>query len=262
MTASDRDPGGAARPGEAEPAGGERAATPLSGRRLSSLDVDGFGPAVVSVPPPRARPYPLLVAAHGAGDFPEWHCELYGELVGDRGVVLCPRGRRLDAREPLDRASCYFPDHHYLGAVVEASLAALLARAKREGPDGLRLDPEGAVFAGYSQGATMGALVVARAPRRFARALLVEGGFSEWNVAIAGRYRAGGGQRVALVCGGLGCALSAAKSARWLEQGGVSARAIHVEGAGHTYGGAVAARLPEIFRWLVADDPRWELDGP
>lgn len=262
VTASDRDPRGSAPPADAAATGAEYAAAPHPGRRLSSLEVDGFGPAVVSLPPPRARPYPLLVAAHGAGDFPEWHCELYGELVGDSGVVLCPRGRRLDAREPFDLAPCYFPDHYYLGAVVEASLQALLARAEGAGPGGLRLDPEGAVFAGYSQGATMGALVIARPPRRFARALLVEGGVGEWNVAIAARYRAGGGQRVALVCGGLGCALAAADSARWLEQGGVSARTIHVEGAGHTYGGAVAARLPEVLRWLVADDPRWELDGP
>lgn len=249
-----------------EPSGGARAAEPLprrvARRRLSTLPVEGYGPAVVSLPPPRARPYPLLVAAHGAGDFPEWHCELYGELVGHAGVVLCPRGRRLDARQPYDGAPCYFPDHHYLGAVVEASLTALFARAEGEGTDGLRLDPEGAVFAGYSQGATMGALIVARTPRRFARALLVEGGFGQWNVAIADRYRAGGGQRIALVCGGIGCALSAAESARWLEQGGVSARVIHVEGAGHTYGAAVAARLPEVLRWLVADDPRWRLDSP
>ncbi len=232
------------------------AATPRE--RLSSLDVEGFGPAVVWTPPARARPYPLLVAAHGAGDRPEWHCELYGAVVGDDGVVLCPRGRRLDAREPYERAPCYFPDHHYLEAVVEASLAALLARSPGEERGAVRVDPEGAVFAGYSQGATMGALVVAETPARFARALLVEGGFGEWNVAIAARYRAGGGRRVALVCGGLGCALSAAESARWLEQGGVQAQAVHVAGAGHTYGGTVAARLPEIFRWLVADDPRWQ----
>jgi len=226
--------------------------------RLSALDVAGFGPAVVWTPPARARPYPLLVAAHGAGDRPEGHCELYGDVVGDDGIVLCPRGRRLDAREPYARAPCYFPDHHYLEAVIDASLAALLAREAGEERGAVRVDPEGAVFAGYSQGATMGALVVAGEPGRFARALLVEGGFGAWNVAIAARYRAGGGRRVALVCGGLGCASSAAESARWLERGGILAQVTHVAGAGHTYGGAIAARLPEIFRWLVADDPRWQ----
>ncbi|MBN2193375.1 MAG: hypothetical protein JW751_11215 [Polyangiaceae bacterium] len=229
--------------------------------RIELLEVDGFGPAVISVPRPRRAPYPLLVVAHGAGDFPEWHCELYARIVRSRGMVLCPRGKPIDAREPLDRAACYYPDHHYLGAVVAASLKAVFRRFPSEAT-GRRVDPSSIAFAGYSQGASMGALVVGGAPERFTRALLVEGGFKEWNVPIAARYRDGGGHRVAFVCGGIGCALSAGRSAQWLERGGLEARVVYVEGGGHTSFGAVAEALPEVFDWLVADDQRWRRAPP
>lgn len=237
------------------------AAVAAAAPELAWLDVDGYGPAVVSIPPARSRAYPLLVVAHGAGCRPEWHCELWQQLVGRRGFVLCLRGRRLDARVPYETAGSYFPDHHYLGALVEASVAALVATFAVESA-GARVDPSAAVFAGYSQGATMGSPVVAAEPSRFVGALLIEGGFRSWNVSRARQYRAGGGRRIAFVCGGSGCAISARETARWVEQGGVEALVTHVEGAGHTSFGPVAERLPEVFQWLVAADPRWELEVP
>ncbi len=236
---------------------GSAAATPPAvaapAMELRSLAVEGYGPAVVSVPRP-PHPRPLLVVAHGAGGRPEWHCALWADVVQDRGFVLCPRGRRTDFRIPYPEASSYFPDHHYLLAATHSAVASL-ARAY---PDQVAID--GAVFAGYSQGAIMGALMVARAPSSFPRACFIEGGGAEWNVPIASRFRDGGGQRIAFLCGVASCAARAQTAQGWLQQAGVPTRAEHVVDGGHTSGGAVAQRLPELFEWLVAGDPRWATD--
>jgi hypothetical protein len=163
--------------------------------RLSALDVAGFGPAVVWTPPARARPYPLLVAAHGAGDRPEGHCELYGDVVGDDGIVLCPRGRRLDAREPYARAPCLLPGpplprggHRRVAGGAAGAGSGRGARRRTRGPRGRGVRR---LLAGRHHGGARRR----RGAGRFARALLVEGGFGAWNVAIAARYRAGGGRR-------------------------------------------------------------------
>jgi hypothetical protein len=58
----------------------------------ATLEVPGFGAAIVVLPTAKARPAPVLVAAHGAGDSPEWQCEHWGAVARGRYYVLCPRG--------------------------------------------------------------------------------------------------------------------------------------------------------------------------
>ncbi|HEY3493485.1 MAG TPA: hypothetical protein VGK73_02320 [Polyangiaceae bacterium] len=213
--------------------------------------------AVVSLPLGAATPRPLLVAAHGAGDRAEWHCELWRRIVGDRAFVLCPRGRRTDVRVPREEAAYYYPDHHALEREVLAAVAALGERY------GEALDATRAVYTGFSQGAIQGALVIARNPGLFPRAALVEGGngfFDEWSPWAARRYRKAGGERVLFGCGSPYCVRSAERCAGYLEKADVLARVVHAEGAGHSYGPAMEAELTKHFDWLVADDPRWQPD--
>jgi predicted esterase len=196
-----------------------------------------------------------LVVAHGAGDRPEWHCELWQRIVRERGFVLCLRGRRVDDRVSFDQAAFYYPDHHWLGRALVATISALEARY------GPRLDARRMVYAGFSQGAIMGALVVGDKPIDVGAALLIEGGAGEWNVARARRYRRRGGERVLHVCGTPGCPRLARRATRYLEQGGVMARVEYFAAAGHSYGGGIEAALPGAFDWLVAGDPRWRRDS-
>jgi predicted esterase len=191
---------------------------------------------------------PVVVAAHGAGDRPTWQCEVWREIVQDRGFVLCPQGTRMGWGQNL---GFFFRHHHALEKEVLAALEALHARF------GDRIAPGPVVYAGYSQGGTMGALMVVKHPHLFQRLVLVEGGEAEWDVPTATRFRQGGGQRVLLVCGRHPCAERARKSVGWLQKGGVDARLEHVPGGGHTYGGTVAERLLASFAWIVEGDPRW-----
>jgi predicted esterase len=221
---------------------------------LKQLEVADHNPAIVSVPPHAGAPRLLLVAAHGAWDRAEGHCELWQEIVGDRAFVLCPQGRRTDRRMPHEHAAYYYPDHHALNEEVLAAISALEAQYPG------RVDTTGAVYAGFSQGAIHGAQVIVLHPQLFPRAALVEGGngfFKEWSRYAAQRYRAGGGERVLFGCGSPACVRTAERCAGFLRGADVSARVVHAEGAGHSYGAAMQSELAASFEWLVSGDARW-----
>lgn len=221
---------------------------------MVELAVPGYDPAVVSLPRDTTRPRPLLVAAHGAWDRPEPHCQLWRRVTDANGFVLCPRGQRTNASVPHDRAAYFYRDHFALAREVLAAVDALASRYPTE------LDKRATVWAGFSQGAIQGALVIALYPELFPRAALVEGGngfFDEWSPFAARKYANGGGERVLFGCGSVYCVRTAEQCAHYLEGGGVQTLVTHATGAGHSYGSRMERNLREHFAWLVADDPRW-----
>jgi predicted esterase len=157
----------------------------------------------------------------------------------------------MDAYAPPDERGYFYPAHPALGREVHAALSALVARF----PD--RVDLERAIYAGFSQGASMGALVFASAPTPFAAAVLIEGGAEEWSPASARAFKQGGGRRVLFACGRRTCATAARRSASFLERAGVETRVVDATGAGHTYGGAVREGVAHALPFLFGDDPRW-----
>jgi predicted esterase len=207
-----------------------------------TLPVEGFGPAVV-VAPLDDTPRPMLIAAHGAGDSPEWQCEHWGPVADARFYVLCPRGLPLGRG---DDSAFYYADHLALEREVVAMVRA--ARAAF----GARLATKGGVYTGYSQGATMGALMVVDHGADFQHLVLVEGGSGEWTLGRARRFQATGGESVAIVCGTPGCASRGKRSQALLEKAGLRARLEHVEGGGHTYVGSVGDRARELLNgWTL-----------
>lgn len=233
--------------------GGDEREAPLRAG-IYSMEVPGHVPAVVAVPRDTGAPRPLLVAAHGAGDRGEWHCRIWSEVIEGRGFVLCPQGRRIDNRVPHADAYYYYPDHHALDRELTAALAAL------EGAMGARLDRSRALYAGFSQGAIFGALIVAARAAEFPRALLIEGGhghYKEWNRAAAQKMARAQGARVFFGCGGHWCAEGARETSTLLQSAGVAARLGYAQGVGHSMGGAMQDELRRGFAWVTEDDPRW-----
>lgn len=212
---------------------------------LSELAVEGFLPAVVALPPGEAR-RPLLVVAHGAGDKPEWQCEWWAAALGVHAVVLCLRGSAMYPRRA--DTGYYFRDHHALGRELWAALRAV------EREHGARIAPGAPVFAGFSQGAIMGALVAQERAPLFSRLILVEGGYDEWNVASGRKL---GDARVLFACGQEYCASHARAAMAWLRRAGVATRLAHAPGAGHTYADAVGDQVLAALPWLLEGDPRW-----
>jgi predicted esterase len=194
------------------------------------------------------------VATHGAEGRPEYQCRLWAGIAAERAFVLCPRGRATNPYLAEEETRYYYPSHLALAAEVEAAFEALVARYPDE------VDPSRPVYAGFSQGASMGALMLPTARVHFARVALVEGGFGqfqEWNVAAARRFREQGAARVLLACGRLACFELAQPTARFLEQGGLETRLLYEPDAGHSYLGPMQEALRAGFEWLVAGDPRW-----
>lgn len=224
---------------------------PTEAAVFESLAVDGFDPAVVSVPQSGPFPKPLLVVAHGAGDRPEWHCDLWRQLFAARGFILCLRGRRLSTLVSHDRARYYLPNHPWLRRSVTAALQALKVTY------GDRVDEKRAAFIGYSQGGIMGSLVIQRLAGKFARAVLIEGGFAEWNVPLTRRFVSSGGEKLLVVCGIRECHERARVTLSYMKRGGADARLVHVRGGGHRYDGEIAEAVRGQLDWFLEGDSRW-----
>jgi pimeloyl-ACP methyl ester carboxylesterase len=216
--------------------------------RFSVLEVPDFSPSLLRVPEGRAR-LPVLVVTHGAGGSAEAHCQLWARIVTERALLLCVRGR---ARGPNPADGEYYPDHPTLERETFAALAALRGRYPERIADG------GVYYAGFSQGATMGALMLVEHAEEVTRLVLVEGGFAEWSVARARAFRERGGERVLFVCGRKECADAARKSAYYFKLAGVPAQLQYVNGAGHSHDARVEARVVAALPWVTASDARFE----
>lgn len=213
----------------------------------------GFGPAVVSLPTAPGR-FPVVLVAHGAGDKPEWQCEWWSRVLGARAVIACLRGSAMYPRRP--DSGFYFRNHYAL----ERELLALLPALRSAHGDQVREGP--ALFVGFSQGAIMGALVIPAHPELFSGAILIEGGYDEWNVAAARKLAKRPGVRVLLACGQSYCRDRARGAMHWLRRGGIAARLAFAPRAGHTYAGEVGERVRADLEWVIAEDGRWQSAAP
>lgn len=197
---------------------------------------------------------PLLIATHGAGGTPEAHCERWLALIETRAFILCTRGRETDRFLPPDQRGYFYDGHIELGKEVVRAVAAL--EKKFEG----RVDVTRATYAGFSQGASMGALFIHQSREyaaMFGRVILVEGGAKEWTVSAAERLR-DVGARVAVFCGQASCNQDARHSLKWMQRAGLDARVLYANGAGHTYGGEVGRQIEDARAWLFEGDARWQ----
>jgi len=154
---------------------------------------------------------------------------------------------------PPEQRGYFYDGHHELGRETLAAIDALATQHPRA-------DVEGAAYAGYSQGATMGVLFLHKRAEyavRFPHVVLIEGGSSQWNVPLSAQFASAAGARVLFVCGQKRCRDEAQRSARFLEQAGVPARVRYASGGGHTYLGDVGREVTQHLAWLLSGDPRW-----
>ncbi len=226
------------------------AAQPAAPSQFVPLEVPDFSASLVALPAGSGK-LPVLVVTHGAGGTAEAHCELWSRISKGKAVLLCVRGR---ARSPNPEDGEYYPDHPALERETFAALAALRARYPERIADG------SVFYAGFSQGATMGALMLVEHAHEVSRLVLVEGGFADWNVPRAKAFRDGGGERVLFVCGRKECAEPARNSVHWFKLAGVPAEVEYIPGAGHTHDARVEARIVARLPWLTAGDTRWASD--
>ncbi|HET9932390.1 MAG TPA: hypothetical protein VFQ35_16915, partial [Polyangiaceae bacterium] len=181
-------------------------------------------------------------ATHGAGGAPEWECEYWRRLTQGRWFIACLRG------EPIDRrgsGSYYYKNHLVLGREFRALNDALQQSFAGQLGTGF------AVYAGFSQGAIMGAPMIVAHAARFRRLALIEGGYEYWSLSTARAFARNGGERVLFACGTRWCAQKAELPASWLRQAKVDVRIEYAEGAGHTPVGEVMSKVQASLPWLL-----------
>ena len=208
-----------------------------------SIDVPGFEPALLFTPAGSER-RPLVVAAHGAGGGPEWECSYWRRLTHEHAFVLCLRGTPLGSYPGY-----FFRDHRALEREFEAATQA----ARSSEP---RIASGSGLYAGFSQGATMGTSMIAEHGAEFPFLVLIES-FESWNVPRARAFARSGGKKVLLACGSRECEKVGSASARWLSLGGLETHFDYARGAGHTPAGEVMIRVDAELPWLLAGDPGW-----
>lgn len=238
-----------ARAGElGRPARGGEPAVPIGTGGVRELAVPGFLPAVVYLPEARG-PRPVLVATHGAGGHPEYDCEHWRELTCGRAVLLCLRGA--ETRNAMV-GGYYYPTHHELSAELRAALAALEFTWRD------RIRAGSYVYAGFSQGASMGTNALQEARLDFPRWILLEGGYDYWTRGSARSVARVGTERVLFVCGTQYCSTRVERPVHWLREAGVAVQAETALGAGHTPAGGVQERTVRALPWLLQGDRAWE----
>jgi predicted esterase len=150
-----------------------------------------------------------------------------------RAFVLCLRGTRMGP-------DAYYFKNHY---ALRDELGAAQQAAKQQFP---RIAAEAAVYAGFSQGSSMGTLFLGEQGKEFPYLILVEG-FELWNRAAAASFLQSGGRSVLLVCGTNACSTKAERSRTALQRTGVTVEVAVAPGAGHTLLGEIR---PLVLRGL------------
>jgi hypothetical protein len=218
------------------------------------LPVAGFRDAVISIPQGAASAKPVVVATHGMWDFPEGLCDDQRWIFGDHAWVICPRGKAMPDK------TFRYESADALAREIDADVAALVARYPGY------VDDSAMLYTGFSLGAILGVSIITRAPARFPRAVLIEGGEDKWTAANAAVYARGGGRRILLACGLRSRVPGARRAAELLERAGVDARVFlgKLPDTGefiHWYNGPIADETRAQQPWLFDGDGRWSVDG-
>lgn len=207
------------------------------------LAVEGFEPALLWY----REHAPLLLVTHGAGGFAEWHCQRFHRLFAGKVTLLCPRGKPRFTQDPAQ--GFYYPDHLALRREVHAVVARYEALMSNSGRP--------YAYAGYSQGATMGALALSEDGSIFSRLLLVEGGYGDWYDALIARFKKSGGQAVVVICGTKQCHERARAAIPRFTRAGLAFTTATAHGAGHRPDGDVERVTLEHLGFLFEGDARW-----
>jgi dienelactone hydrolase len=213
--------------------------------------VPGYSDASISLPLDSTTKRPVVVATHGNYDRPEWQCEVWREIIGNRAFILCPRGiQRPDSPSSSDIRFTYENNE-----VLEKEIAAGLYALRQQYGD--YVDDGPILYTGFSLGAIQGVTIAGRNPKQARRLVLVEGGHSAWKPDVVKSFAAEGNARVLFVCSQPDCEKDANWAIARLNKAGVSTRLVKIKNVGHRYDGPVAEATQKALPWILAGDDRF-----
>jgi predicted esterase len=219
----------------------------LTGEWQQHLQAEGVS-IVVTPPIGTTAPRSLVVGVHGAGDRPDWSCGGWRLASLSNAFVVCPQGTRMGAQ------TFAWVSPQLLAERVEIAVRA----ARSKFAEYIELGPM--IFAGFSQGATYAEPFLRKNAARFPIVILAEGGYATaQSHSFAQAFRAAGGRRIVLVCGGSGCFVSAQRSKKVLESAGVEVLVVGDPKAGHNLNERMQKALQAAWPEIAAPPP--ELSG-
>lgn len=207
------------------------------------LPLEGFGPAVVSVPLGATSARSVVVALHGRNDRPEWACGEWRGVTDAASFILCPHGVPVEA--PPGRGLA-FASAAPTRREIDAGLDALRARFGRHVAEGPM------IYAGFSLGAILGVAIVSADPGRFPIAVLGEGGQAEWTRDRATAFARGGGRRVLFLCSTANCEAATPRALAILAQQGVETKLVSAGHVGHLVDDRVVSAARAAWPWVIS----------
>lgn len=222
--------------------------SPLSGAEWSERLELRSGRVAYVTPPLGARsPRPIVFAVHGIWDRAEWACGGWRLGSSNFAFVLCPQG------DPANGDRFGWKSAAEIEQAVDEGVSALKNRF------GEYVIDTDMIYAGFSQGAYLARPVLLSDPRRFPNAVFAEGGYDTLeDPEFARRFKAGGGRRILVVCGGGACFARAARARTILERYGLQVFVGGDEAAGHNLNAQMQNALRKAWPDFVADEPHWK----
>jgi hypothetical protein len=215
--------------------------SPLRAEWLEPLDDMGF----VSPPSGATSPRPLVVAVHGAGDRPDWACSEWRAIFGPRPFIVCPRGA------PFASGAFVWWSADALRVAIGRAFEATRVRFGAYVAEGPR------VYAGFSQGAVLGASIVEGAPDTYPYAIFLEGLGEIGTRRFTRAFHDRGGKRILVACSQAGCEGSRRAPVEALTRASIDARLVYIGPIGHTVNGAVIGVMRAEIPWLLEGDTAW-----
>ena len=220
---------------------------PLAGEWLQELK-DGEAPVgFVAVPIGATGPRPVAIILHGAGDRPDWECPAWRAILGPRPFIVCPCGKP----HPAWKDTFVWSSATHARTAIAVAMKATDARFAGYIGAGPR------VLGSFSQGALMGASIVAQDGGTYPFAFFLEGLGDLGASSFAVPFKKAGGQRVVLGCSQAGCAPPREALRKSLSAKGVEARVNDAGAVGHTIDGVVIASIRRDVSWLLEGSPEW-----
>ena len=226
---------------------GRAALPPLGGAAwLEPIELDDGELAYVTPPLGAEDPRPIIVGVHGLGDRGDWACGGWRLASSNYAFVVCPQGKSLggglhawESPEAVRRR-------------IELAVSAVRKRFGAyvaEGP---------MIYAGFSQGANRAEATLLNEAHLFPVAILVEGAYRILqSPSFARKFRAGGGQRIVIACGGGPCFDSAKAEKVQLERAGLEVIVTGDTHAGHSLNKQMQNALQRVWPDVVRGLPGW-----
>ena len=230
--------------GDGDASGMPPSRSPLAAEWMERIDLPSGGVTYVAPPVGSIEPRPIVVAVHGASDDPGLVCSAWRLITDVYPFVVCPGGSKLGPGRHV------WPSSDAIEKRIDEALAAVGERY------GERIAPGPLVYAAFSQGANLAGPVLAK--RRFARAVLTEGGYQAFASSVDARAFAGaGGERVLFTCSQPGCGDSFERSRTPLVRAGVDVRVSYSGPHGHSMPPPVRESIHASLPWIVEGLPGW-----